>query len=260
MTGVRDRPVGPEFAYVDETGDIGAVANGGSATYTLGCALVPMERWTDSRDCFIDLRRNLKGAYGLKMSQDVKAHHLVGVKSVYRNLGLGDGQVRDIYRRHIDASVQTCSGVAAIVVHKSEIVRSDIEVFETAWEYLLTRLRERSEQRDQPILIVHDDGEADRVRKHLRRFRRTNWQGAGYGSARLLVEDPVSRNSQHSYTIDAPASYNAANSRCSSGVSLRFIRYGRVSAWILPKSLNVTEILSFGTWMLPASRSVRRNS
>jgi hypothetical protein len=66
---------------------------------------------------------------------------------------------------------------------------------------LLTRLRKRTEQRQQPILIIHDQGDEDRVRKHLRRFRRANWQGAQFGSARLLVEDPVPRNSQHSYFI-----------------------------------------------------------
>lgn len=201
MTAVQERPVGPEFAYIDETGDIGAVANGGSQTYTLGCVLVPMHRWTDSLDYFVSLRRNLKSTYGLKMSQEVKANHLVGIKSVYRDLGLGDGQVRDIYRRHIDASVQSCSGAGAIVVHKSEIKRPEIDVFATAWEYLFTRLRKRTEESQQPIVIVHDQGEEDRVRKHLRRFRRANWQGSQFGSARLLVEDPVPRNSQHSYFI-----------------------------------------------------------
>jgi hypothetical protein len=201
VTAVQERPVGAEFAYIDETGDTGAVANGGSRTYTLGCVLVPMHRWTDSLDYLINLRRNLKTTYGLKMSQEVKANHLVGVKSVYRELGLGDGQVRDIYRRHVDATVQSCSGVGAVVIHKSEINRSDIDVFATAWEYLFTRLRKRTEERQQPLVIVHDQGEEDRVRKHLRRFRRANWQGAQYGSARLLVEDPVPRNSQHSYFI-----------------------------------------------------------
>jgi hypothetical protein len=124
-----------------------------------------------------------------------------GIRSVYRELGLGDGQVRDIYRRHIDASVQSCSGVGAIVVHKSQIKRPDIDVFATAWEYLFTRLRKRTDERQQPIVIVHDQGEDDRVRKHMRRFRRANWQGSQFGSARLLVEDPVPRNSQHSYFI-----------------------------------------------------------
>jgi hypothetical protein len=201
VTAVQERPVGPEFAYIDETGDTGSVDGGGSQTYTLGCVLVPMTRWTDTLDYLINLRRNLKATYGLKMSQEVKANHLVGIKIVYRELGLGDGQVRDIYRRHIDASVQSTSGVGAVVVHKSQIKNPGIDVFGTAWEYLLTRLRKRTEDRQQPIVIVHDQGEEDRVRKHLRRFRRANWQGSRYGSARLLVEDPVARNSQHSYFI-----------------------------------------------------------
>jgi hypothetical protein len=130
----------------------------------------------------------------------VKANHLVGVKKTYRELGLGDGQVRDIYQRHIDSSIRISSGVCSVVIHKSEIHRSDIDVFSTAWEYLFTRLRKRTES-GQPIVIVHDKGEEERVRKHLRRFRRCNWQGAGYGDARLLVEDAVPRDSQHSYFI-----------------------------------------------------------
>lgn len=94
------------------------------------------------------------------------------------------------------------SGVCSIVIHKSEIIQPDMDVFRCAWEYLFTRLRKRTES-GQPILIVHDQGEDDKVRKHLRRFRRHNWQGAGsgFGEARMLVEDAVARDSQHSYFI-----------------------------------------------------------
>lgn len=110
-----------------------------------------MLQWTVSLDYFVDLRRKLKTTYGLKMAQEVKANHLVGVKKICRDLGLGDGQVRDIYRRHVDAAVNFSSGVGAIVVHKSEIKRPDIDVFATAWEYLFTRLRKRTEERQQPL-------------------------------------------------------------------------------------------------------------
>jgi hypothetical protein len=171
-----------------------------------------MAQWTDSLDYLINLRQNLKATYGLKMSQEVKANHLVGVKNIYRDLRLGDGQVRDIYRRHIDATVNFSSGVGAVVVHKAVIKKPEIDVFQTAWEYLFTRLRKRTEERNQPILIIHDEGEADRVRKHLRRFRRRNWQGSKYGAAPLLVEDPIPRNSQHSYFIQVAdlAAYSAS--------------------------------------------------
>lgn len=201
MTSVQERTPGPEFAFIDESGDTGAVSNGGSKTYTLGCTLVPMTQWTDALDYLVNLRRNLRSTYGLKSTEEVKANHLVGCKKVYRELGLGDGQLRDIYQRHVDAAINISSGVGAIVVRKDTIRKTDIDVFNTAWEYLFTRLRKRAEDTGQPIVIVHDEGEARRVRAHLRKFRRVNWQGASYGSARLLVEDPVPRNSEQSYFI-----------------------------------------------------------
>lgn len=189
---------GPEFAYIDESGDIGV---GGSTTYTLGCLLIPMAEWTDALDHMVTLRRELKKTYRVLQSQEVKANHLVGVKKVYSDLGLGDGQVRDIYRRHMDSVSQISSGTCAVVIHKSKINKSDIDVFGTAWEYMFTRLRKRSESSGNPIMVVHDDGERVAVRKALRKFRRNNWQGSRYGEARLLIEDSVARDSQQSYFI-----------------------------------------------------------
>jgi hypothetical protein len=192
---------GPEFVYIDESGDTGSLAAGGSKTYTLGCVMVPMAHWTDALDHLVSMRRRIKSDYGLKMAEEVKANHLVGVKKIYRDLNLGDGQVRDIYQRHMDAIEHVSSGVGAIVVNKPLIKRADLDVFDTAWEYLLTRLRKRTEATGHPIVVIHDDGEPDRVRKHLRRFRRRNWQGSSAGEARMLIEDPVARDSRQSYLI-----------------------------------------------------------
>ncbi|MGW4095018.1 hypothetical protein [Nocardia sp. NPDC004750] len=90
MTAVQKRPPTAEFAYIDEMGDTGAVDGGGSQTYTLGCVLIPMHTWTDALDYLVNLRRNLGDAYGLPMSQEVKANHLVGIKKTYSDLGLGE--------------------------------------------------------------------------------------------------------------------------------------------------------------------------
>lgn len=246
MTPVHEHHVGPEFAYIDETGDVGSVDVGGSQTYTPGCVLVSMTRWTDTLDQLIELRRDLKTTYGLKMFQEVKANHLVGIKSVYRELGLGDGQVRDIYRRHIDACVQSTNGVGAVVVHKSQIKSAGIDVFGTAWEYMLTRLRRRTEDRQQPIVIVHDQGEEDRVGKHLRRFRRANWQGSQYGSARLLVEDPVARNSQHSYFIQLADLVAYATSRHAVPAMGRTTRVCNTTMWERLEQIQIAAVSARG--------------
>ncbi|MBJ7337237.1 MAG: DUF3800 domain-containing protein [Mycolicibacterium sp.] len=233
---------GPEFAYIDETGDIGAVDNGGSTTYTLGCVLVPMHRWTESLDDLVNLRRSLKADYGLNVREEVKANHLVGIKKVYRDLGLGDGQVRDIYQRHVDTCAHLSSGVFGVMIHKSLVKKPDPDFFGWSWEYLLTRLRKRTEATGQPILIVHDDGEAARVRTHLRRFRRHNWQGGGYGGAPLLVEDPVPRNSAHSVFIQLADLTAYAASRYAVPVQGRTTRICDATMWNRLESVHLQAV------------------
>lgn len=235
-----------EFVYIDESGDTGRRENGGSVTYTLGCVLLSVDTWTDSLDAMIAMRREIKSMYGLKMSQEAKANHLVGVKKVYRDLGLGDGQVRDIYQRHLNTIANVATGVGAIVINKPDIRKQDADVFHIAWEYLFTRLRARTEKTGEPIIVVHDDGEPDRVRKHLRKFRRANWQGGGFGEARLLVEDSVSRDSQQSYFIQAADLCAYAASRCAIPATGKTTKICDDTMWSRLGNKHITEISTRG--------------
>jgi len=133
-----------------------------------------------------------------------------------------------------------------VVVHKSLIIRPDIDVFSTAWEYMLTRLRMRSETNQQPIIVVHDEGEADRVRKHLRRFRRDNWQGGGFGESRLIVEDPVARNSQHSYFIQLADLVAYAASRNAVPAHGKTTRICDDTMWSRTSAVQVTRVSTRG--------------
>jgi hypothetical protein len=188
-----------EFAYIDESGDTGPA---GTRTFTLGCVLVPVDDWFVRFDQLVEMRRALRDTYHLPMRQETKANHLVGVKRIYRDLGLGDGQVRDIYQRHMHVAARIASGVFAIVVRKDRVKKPELDIFDMAWRYLLERLRKRSEESGTPIMVIHDIGQDDTIRKLVRRFRRITWSASGKQvAAHLIVEDPVPRNSQHSYFI-----------------------------------------------------------
>jgi hypothetical protein len=114
-----------------------------------------------------------------------------------------NGQLRDIYQRHLRMLTMVSSGTFAVVVRKYEINDKTTNPEERAWEYVLQRLRMRSQGTSAPIVVLHDESSRNKeIRTHLRRFRRHSFAPTGeHAEAPLIIEDPVPRDSQHSYFI-----------------------------------------------------------
>jgi hypothetical protein len=190
-----------EFAYIDDSGDPGMAK--GSTTFGLGCVMVPLDQWTARLDLVHGMRRTLSETYRVRVRDEVKAEWLSNVKKHFRELGLGDGQLRDIYQQHLRMLSVVSSGAFAVVIQKDRITDRTKNPEEIAWEYLLQRMRMRSNATGAPIVIVHDQtSNYGERRKQIRRFRRLSWApGSTMVTAPLIVEDPVSRESQHSFFI-----------------------------------------------------------
>lgn len=190
-----------EFAYIDESGNSGPISKGGTRTFTLGCVLVPLDHWTDRLDLMVECRRQVRELYGVKLRDELKANYLIGSRGPLKDANLGDGQRRDIYQRILRTTALVSSGTFAVVIDKE---RSAGDPTERAWEYLLQRLRIRSSSHSRPILVVPDDGDEARVRTHHRRFRRHSIAPGGKSvTAPYLIEDPIVRNSEDSYFVQA---------------------------------------------------------
>ncbi len=148
------------------------------------------------------VRRDIKDEYGVRLRDELKANYLLRPRGPLKDKGLGDGQRRDIYRRAMRALTTVSSAVFAVVIDKENMAGGD--PFAIAWEHLIQQLMIRSESMGHPIVLVHDDGEGERVRMVHRHCREVGvTMGGGNAKADLLVEDPVPRRSELSYFIQA---------------------------------------------------------
>lgn len=195
------------LAYIDESGNTGDIGAGGSLTYSLGCVLVDADLWPSAFDEMLLFRRRLRATFGLPMRAEVKANYLLRNSGDLRPLGLGPGARRIIYRAHMRVLETLPARAFAIVVDKRKAPRPPAGYFDLAWEGLLQRLERTSTAEKATFMVMHDEGEDDAIRRWVRRSRRYLTAGSAYGTgtfhnpARLLVDDPVPRRSNHSYFI-----------------------------------------------------------
>ncbi|MFY0406895.1 DUF3800 domain-containing protein [Solicola sp. PLA-1-18] len=196
------------LAYVDESGDIGDPARGGSsACYALGCVLVDLDKWSQAFEDMVNLRRRVRDHFGVLMQDELKANYLIRGSGPLRRHNLSPDQRRLIYRAHLRQLPISETRAFAVVTDKAATGFQGVQCFDESWNMLLQRLERTSNFENQQIMIIHDEGDNDRVRRHVRKARRFLTAGKKYGSGGFqmkmthLIEDPVPRSSQHSYLI-----------------------------------------------------------
>lgn len=194
------------LAYIDESGDSG---DKGSRTFTLGCILVEGRAWPDTFDQVIDYRRFLRDEFGLPVRAEIKANYLLRNSGPFRDLGLGEAARYRIYRGAFRLQPKLGTLAFAVVISKERMVEKGREEDPSAvaWEYMFQRLERFSTKNQTPLFIVHDEGDALRVRKLARKARRAGSAGSRFGTgtlrrpATLLLDDPASRSSDQSYFL-----------------------------------------------------------
>jgi len=194
------------IAYVDESGNIGTP---GSHTYTLACVFLAAERWPDVFDRLIDHRRGLHREFRIPVRSELKANYLIRGKGPLWGLHLSEDQRQAIYRSLMRVQAQVELQTFAIVINKAELLQRerDESPREVAWEFLIQRLERLTTTTRIPLMLVHDEGEGAAVRKIARKARRAGSAGSAFGTghlarpARLLIDDPIPRDSRQSYFV-----------------------------------------------------------
>lgn len=192
---------------MDESGDPGLVGSP-MPTYTVSAVCVPDARWVQLFEDVIGFRRQLRQNFGLYMRAEVKGSELAKGTGPWNRLGLSDKKRKYIYRSFMRFQGGTHAiKTYAVVVNKSKCADEEA-VRRTAWRYALQRVERLASKNDTTAMIFPDSGQYVWLRRLSREMRRHSVVGSMYGFGslnrplqRVLVDDPVERDSAQSYII-----------------------------------------------------------
>ncbi len=199
--------------YVDESGDPGII---GSRTdrYILTGLVIHELRWRDALDELIEFRRSIRQDYKWKVRDELHAQAMVNGR-LSANAGVERNERFMILRRSLDwLASRSDIGIITIIVEKIGFENAG-QVFEIGWKYLIQRFENTLSHRNLPGpqnpedrgIVIPDNTNGEELRLILRKMRRFNPVPSQFQAAarnlpiRSVVEDPVLRDSRHSYFI-----------------------------------------------------------
>lgn len=211
--------------YVDESGDCGMPGAGSpSALFCLSGVVVHELRWRDTVSQLLRFRHWLKTRYKVYLDDELHAAHMIAKPSkIAASLRRLSKHERLAIIRHFTDEIAMLSDVSIINVvvdKRTGRVPNKDAVFRWAWYSLFQRFENTIRYQNFPGpknaddrgIVFPDATDRQKLRKYLDEMRLNNLLKVrqGHGAfvylnkpIRLIIEDPVVRDSQHSYLIQA---------------------------------------------------------
>jgi hypothetical protein len=211
--------------YVDESGDCGMAADGSPTRYFCLAGLVIHElRWRDTMAEFISFRHWLKGKYRVYLEDELHAAAMINKpsKTAASIQRLNKYERLAIIRNFADkiATLADINIISVVIDKQSGHVPNKDQVFRWPWYTLFQRFENTIRYQNFPGpknsddrgLIFPDNIDGMKLRTYLNTMRMRNplmvrqRNGAFFYKdepIRIIIEDPVMRDSKQSYFIQA---------------------------------------------------------
>jgi hypothetical protein len=200
------------LTFIDESGDVGLV-NSPSNYFVLSALIIQESYWLTFIDDLIGFRRYLKKKYGLLMREEIHA-------GVFIN---GHNKLKGKIKRNTRLNIlkeclkwlNTRPEISIITVRHYK-TGSAPDVFDYTWRVFIQRFENTLTYKNFPGgtgndtgLIISDNTDGGKLTSLLREMRRYNpipnipYYGSGTRNIqlRLIIEDPVLRDSLNSYIL-----------------------------------------------------------
>lgn len=199
--------------YVDESGDVGQFIpnqSSNSSHFILSGLIISQEEWLSYLQNIKTFRRHIKTKYGLLLNEEIHASELIRVKKIkaYKQIRKSERlAILRLFIRQMPLMFPKAK-VVNICLNKTEFSQHT-NFMELAWRRLIqhydTYLKEFVNDKG---IIIADDTNSDLIRnlmREMRIYKPVLPQSIGTSQAPTdnILEDPFTRNSKHSYFIQA---------------------------------------------------------
>ncbi|HEY0323090.1 MAG TPA: DUF3800 domain-containing protein [Pyrinomonadaceae bacterium] len=204
--------------YVDESGDSGRKA-GGTPFFVISGIIIHESYWNEVFQSMIYLRRRWSMMYGIPQRISLHATDIVNGHGDYHHsqYGLSTDNRFAIYYDALEflASLKDKIHILNVFIRKDKILKADLDVFEWGWKFFIQRFHNSIDtggvlfQEKNYGMLVTDRTHDDHLRKLLRQMRAFNYIKSKVAGTTpyynvlttRVLDDPVPRNSRHSYFI-----------------------------------------------------------
>ena len=202
--------------YVDEAGDTG-MADSPTKYFVLSGLVVHELRWHEYLTQIVEFRKKIKTIFGFHVRAEFHAAQLINKRGKWVTIKRHD-RLQSI--RLFTKELASREGISVINVVVDKTKRGpDFDVFDLAWKALIQRFENTMTNRnfsgprnpDDKGLLIADKTDEKKLTRLMRQMRQYNpipnqpQRGSGFRNLKVLriVEDPVFRDSSHSFFIQA---------------------------------------------------------
>jgi hypothetical protein len=200
--------------YVDESGDSGTTGSP-SDYFVLSGLVVHESDWANVLKSILDFRVQMRNQFGLKLREEIHAAAFINKPGQLQRIRRNDRMT--ILRAFVNelSKIPQIRLINVVVDKTNKISQTDI--FELAWKALIQRFENTIRYGNFTVpsaptdrgLILPDHTDEKKLRSLVRKMRYFNPVPSQYAVAgrnmplATIVEDPVLKDSQHSYLIQA---------------------------------------------------------
>jgi hypothetical protein len=204
------------FIYADESGDTG-LSPGGSDHFVLSGVVIHESNWNKVFQAIVEFRRNMHAKYRVPQRIEFHGTEIVTGKGDFHHTqyGLTTAERFELYRDVVGflASQSDSIHLLNIFIHKTRIIKRDLDLFEFAWTMFIQRFHNCIAEKgclhrsNEYGVLMTDKTQDDKLRKLLRKMRAINIVPSKIGLssrnllANTILDDPIARDSRHSYLI-----------------------------------------------------------